>query len=627
MAEKLKGKLAVIVHADVTDSTLLVQYDERQAHKRITTAFRRLGSAIRKYGGVVHEIRGDALVAEFSRASDAVCAALAFQRANAEHNATLDGTIIPRLRIGICLGEVVIADGTVTGAGVALAQRVEQSAEPGGICITEAIRESLPARLPLDFQDLGIHTLKGFAHAVHLHGVRLRDGSRTPLPESKPAMSRSRRAVLSAAAVLILLIAAFAWFKPLRPSTDSARVERMAYELPAEPSVAVLPFDNLSGDPEQDFLTDGFTEEIITRLSNTPDLFVISRHSISPYKDKSVSIKEVAEQLSVRYVLEGSINREGDRIRISARLVDALAGENLWAERYDRRLEDLFALQDDITHNIAVALEVKLVGGEEVNSRRRGTADPEAFRLAYKAVWHFRRFDRENNATALELALQAQAITPDALLPRQIEAWTYVFDARFGWGPSIEESLSKAERILDALLAGGSDDPDNYLLLSFIHKIRGEFDESIAAAEHAIELNPNHADAVANLAHTLIYAGRPAEAVPLIRKAMRLSPYHPAWYASTLGHAYMMIGEYDKAIEAQQEPLSRNTLLLLTYERLAATYALKGDLNKAREYRDRLLELNPDFTIRDWSTRFLRYERPEDLNLELNALRLAGLPE
>jgi adenylate cyclase len=622
-----RGKLAVIVHADVTDSTLLVQTDERRAHARITSAFRRFGYAIRKYGGVVREIRGDALVAEFSRSSDAVCTALAFQQANTEHNATLDDSIAPRLRIGICLGEVVIADGTVTGAGVALAQRVEQSAEPGGVCITEAIRESLPARLPFDYQDLGTHTLKGFAQSVHLHSVRLRDGSRTPLPEANPAIGRTRRAVLSAAAVLILLMAGLVWLEPWQESTESARVERMAYALPAEPSIAVLPFDNLSGDPEQDFLTDGFTEEIITRLSNTPDLFVISRHSINPYKHKSVSSKEVAEQLSVRYVLEGSINRSGDRIRVATRLVDALAGKNLWAERYDRKLEDLFALQDDITNNIAVALEVKLVGGEEVNSRRRGTADPEAFRLAYKAAWHFRRFDRENNATALELALQAQAISPDALLPRQIEAWTYVFDARFGWSASTEETLNKAEQLLDTLLARDSDDPDNYLLLSFIHKIRGEFDASIAAAEHAIELNPNHADAVANLAHTLIYAGRPAEAITLIRKAMRLSPYYPAWYASTLGHAYMMTGDYDKAIEAQEETLSRNTLVLLSYERLAATYALKGDLDKAREYRDRLLELNPDFTIRDWSTRFLRYRKPEDLDLELNALRIAGLPE
>ncbi len=627
MAERLKGRLAVIVHADVTDSTLLVQYDERRAHQRITSVFRRFGSTIGNYGGVVLEIRGDALVARFSRASDAVCAALAFQQANTEHYAARQDRIIPKLRVGICLGEVVIADGTVTGAGVVLAQRVEQSADPGGVCITEAIRESLPARLPLDYHDLGTHMLKGFAQPVHLHGVRLKDGSQTPPPESAPARRRRRLTRWSAAGVLVLLIAGLAWFKPWQPGIELAQVERMEYGLPAEPSIAVLPFDNLSGDPEQDFLTDGFTEEIITRLSNTPDLFVISRHAISPYKHKTVPIKEVAEKLSVRYVLEGSINRSGDRLRISTRLIDALAGKTLWAERYDRQLNDLFALQDDITHNIAVALEVKLVGGEEVNSRMRGTADPEAFRLAYKAVWHFRRFDRENNATALELALQAQAISPEALLPRQIEAWTYVFDARFGWSPSKKESLDKAEQLVGTLLSADSSDPDNYLLLSFIQKIRGDFDASIASAEHAIALNPNHADAVANLAHTMVYAGRPAEAITLIKKAMRLSPYYPAWYASTLGHAYMMTGEYNKAIEAQEETLSRNTLVLLTYERLAAIYALKGDQQRARTYRDKLLELEPNFTIKGWSTQFLSYRNPGDLALEQNALRLAGLPE
>lgn len=626
MAGPLTGKLAVILHADVAGSTSLVQRDERRAHERVTDAFRQFAAVIRTYGGVVLETRGDALLAGFSRASDAVGAALAFQQVNAGHNATLDDDMTPELRIGIALGEVVVADNTVTGAGVVLAQRVEQSAGPGGVCITGAVREALPSRLPLDYDNLGGQELKGFEQPVHVHAVRLETGAEVPQPERRQA-SRRRYVSLAAMAALALVgaLLALAWLEPWQPKTEPASTERMAHELPDEPSIAVLPFDNLSGDPEQDFLAVGLTEEITTTLSNTPELFVIARHSTDIYKGKTVSIKQVAEEQGVRYVLEGSVQREGDRVRINAQLIDALEGDHLWAERYDRKFEDLFALQDDITHNIAVALQVKLVGGEEARSRTRTTQDPEAFRLAYKAEWHLRRFDRENNVKARELAIQAEQMSPGAGLPRVIEAWTHIFDARFGWSQSRESSLEEAEKIVGELLAVDDEDPDNYFVLSFLHKTRGEFEQAISASERAISLNPNHADAVANLAHTLIYAGRAAESIPLLEKAMRLSPYYPGWYSSTLGHAYMMTGEYDKAIEALKKGLARDSGVLLNHVRLAESYALKGDLERARNHVSKVLEMDADFTIEEWSP-FLRHKRREDLELELDALRKAGFP-
>lgn len=614
------------MHADVAGSTLLVQREERLAHQRMTDAFRRFASTIRRYGGFVHEIRGDALVAEFARASDAVGAALCFQQANTEHNAALHDGIIPAVRVGIGLGEVVIADKTVTGAGVVLAQRVEQLAEVGGVCITGAIREALPNRLPLDYKSLGEQELKGFEQPVHLHTVRVRPGAEVPPPEPAKALKRHRTFLVAAtAAALVVAVIALTWLAPWRPQMEPASMDRMAHELPSEPSIAVLPFDNLSGDPEQEFLADGLTEEIITTLSNTPELFVIARNSTDTYKGKAVSVKQVAEEQGVRYVLEGSVQRAGDRVRVNAQLIDALKGDHLWAERYDRKLEDLFALQDDITHNIAVMLQVKLVGGEEARSRSKRTTNPEAFRLSYKAEWYLRRFDKENNARARALALQAEAVSPDALMPREVEAWTHIFDARYGWSASKEASLETAEKIVDELLAIDDKDPDNYFLLSFLHKARGEFDQAISASERAIELNPNHADAVANLAHTLAYAGRPAESIALIKKAMRLSPYYPGWYSSTIGHAYMMTGEYDKAIEALEEALSRNSGVIPAHVRLAVVYALKGEPVTAREHVSKVLELDPDFTIERWS-KFLIYQRQEDRDRELNALRQAGLP-
>ena len=626
MAGQPTGTLAVILHADVVGSTVLVQRDERRAHERITNAFRRLSQTIQEYGGQVHEIRGDALLAEFHRASDAVCAAISFQKANTAHNESLDDDIIPEVRIGISLGEVIIADNTLTGAGVVLAQRVEQLAEPGGLCVTEAIREATPSRLPLNVRNLGEQTLKGFGQPVHVHAVRLQHGAEVPPPERRQTPNRPRARVLVTAVAAALVVAiALAWLKPWQFDTEPASVDRMAYPLPSEPSIAVLPFKNLSGDPEQDFLAAGFTEEIITTLSNTPDLFVIARRSTDSYKDKVVPAKQVAEEQGVRYVLKGSIQRAGDRIRINAQLIDALEGNHLWAERYDRGLKDLFALQDDITHNIALAMQVKLTDGDMARRRADGL-DPEAFRLAYKANWHMFKLDKENMAKARELLAEAQAISPEASFPLVMQGWVDAYQARFGWSPSREESSQNAEAIARAVLAKDKNNPEALMLRGTIHFLRKELDEMVQYYQRAVDANPNHANAVGGLGWSLTYAGRPEEAIPALKKAMRLSPYYPGWMDATIGLAYMMTDEYDLAIGAYKDTLAKGTLVLFSHERLAAIYALKGDIENARAHAAKVLEIKPDFSIEAWS-KVLNYKKQEDLDRELNALRKAGLPE
>ena len=314
----LAARLSVIVHADVLGSTQLVQRDERLAHERITLAFRRLAQTVASYGGRVHEVRGDALLAEFARASDAVCAALAFQQQSIAHNSTLDDDILPEIRIGIALGEVIVADRTMTGAGVVLAQRVEQLCEPGGVSITEAIREALPARLPIDSDNLGKQDVKGFDKSVRVYTVRLRDGIEAPPPEA-PAPAKISRAVLSGAFVLLLAAAvALAWLRPWEPDTARASIDRMAYPLPQQPSIVVLPFDNLSGDPEQDVFVDGLTGDIINDLTRYPDFFVIARHSSFAYRDRQATAQQIAEELGVQYLVEGSIQRTADRVGLLA---------------------------------------------------------------------------------------------------------------------------------------------------------------------------------------------------------------------------------------------------------------------------------------------------------------------
>ena len=365
--DHLSRKLAVILHADVVGSTTLVQQNEALAHERIQGAFKVLSSTITAYGGTAHEIRGDALVAEFNRASDAVAAAMAFQALNKDSNAAVDDEIKSELRIGISLGEVVIADNTITGTGVVLAQRLEQLAGSGGVVVQGSVSETVPTRMPFEFQSLGEQVLKGFDQPVRAFSVCLQPGKVTPAPELK---SVSQAAEQNDSRV------------PSKLSAESYEAligERL--ELPEKPSIAVLPFQNMSGDPDQEYIADGMSEDILTALSRVPELVVIARNSTFAYKGRAVDVRQVGQELGVRHVLEGSIRKSGNRMRITAQLVDTMSGDHIWAERYDRNIEDIFDIQDEITRNIVVELQVKLGTGELSRLTASGTDNIEAWEL------------------------------------------------------------------------------------------------------------------------------------------------------------------------------------------------------------------------------------------------------
>ena len=323
MTQTPERKLAVLLHADVVGSTSLVQMNETLAHERIRDAFRRFSETIASHGGIAHEIRGDALVAEFARASDAVSASIAFQAANTNHNKQLSGDIQPALRIGIAMGEVVVADNTVTGEGIVLAQRLEQLAEPGGVYIQGAAYETVPKRLPFDYEDMGECQVKGFDHPQRVYAVTEQaESASKPETGSKPAL--------------------------------------VSPDLPDKPSIAVLAFSNMSGDPEQEYFSDGITEDIITELSRFRSLFVIARNSSFAYKGKSLNVVEIGQELGVAYLVEGSVRKVGNRVRITAQLIDAESGNHVWAERYDRNLDDIFAVQDEVANAIVTAVEPAL---------------------------------------------------------------------------------------------------------------------------------------------------------------------------------------------------------------------------------------------------------------------------
>ena len=406
MTEEPTRKLAVLLHADVVGSTALVQKNETLAHQRMQDTFRRFSESITSHGGIAHEIRGDALVAEFAKASDAISASLAFQAANTDHNQELPDEVRPVLRVGIAIGEVVIADNTVTGEGVVLAQRLEQLAEPGGVCVQGAAHETVPKRLPFTYESLGERELKGFNEPVKAYAVR----SRCEVGASEIERETTER------------------------SSENPGSDR--------PSIAVLPFTNMSGDPEQEYFSDGITEDIITELSRFPVLFVIARHSSFAFKGEKVNIQEIGKKLGVQYVVEGSVRKAGNRIRITAQLIEAATGNHIWAERYDRELEEVFSVQDEVTKSIVVVLPVRMEAHVADRASRKPTENMKAYELMLQGKSARDRQNVADTAQARRLLKMAIEIDPRYARAYAYLADTYVFDQLFGLAPADASSVS-----------------------------------------------------------------------------------------------------------------------------------------------------------------------------------------
>lgn len=602
-SKRTQRKLAAILHADVAGSTALVQCDETVAHERITEAFNRLSHAIRNYGGTVHETRGDALVAEFARASDAVCAALTFQQLNVEHLELLTDEIRPSVRIGISLGEVVFADATVTGPAVVLAQRVEQIAEPNGLTLTAAVHEAVPRRLPFAYTDLGKRELKGFDERIQIYSATLRRGGHVPPPETidnKAESSKIFRASGAAAAiVLVLTVGGLLWLQPWKPTTKPGE----SLEIPDQPSVAVLPLENLSGDTEQGYFADGLSEDLITDLSKLRGMFVLARNSSFRYRGESVDVRQIGKDLGVRYVIEGSVRKLGDRIRINVQLVDTKTGGHLWAQRYDRPLSEIFKIQDEVLRNVVEALDVKLVEGEQADVWRQSTNSVEAYDLFLQAHELILQFTREANFKAVELLNQALEIDPEFARAWVELGWANAVSALFGWADSSAEAYERAfDAALKALSLDDNSGDAHTLLAELYFDHKGDDEKGQAALEKAISLNPANAKilAIASIHLSKQRIGRSREALELIQRAMRINPLPPAWYFYPLGRSLLGEKQYEEAISAFDQCVSKlpNHLMCRVY--LVQSYLNRGSFEQARQKLDDVLRINPDFEVKEF---------------------------
>jgi len=629
--ENFKRKLSAILSADVEGYSRLMQDDEEATIRALTDYRHAITHLIQQYRGRVVDTPGDNILAEFISAVEAVSCAAEIQREIAERNAKLSESRKMRFRIGINLGDIVEGEGKIYGDGVNIAARMEGLAEGGGICISGSVYDAVENKLELTYEYIGEQVVKNISNPVRAYRVLSFPGAAAHrVMRAKHALGKKwRKIVVSITAVVCVGAAAVViWNIYLRPSTRTTVSEREGeVRLPAKPSIAVLPFENMSGDLGQEYLSDGITESVITTLSKIPDLFVIARNSTFIYKDRPVKIQTVAEELGVRYVLEGSVQRTTDRIRISAQLIDASIGSLLWAERYDRNLEDIFSVQDEITIEITRALRIELLEGEQ--ARLWGAQETENLR-AYEKALQARAFSnrgtKHDNALARQLYEEAITLDSGFVSAYASLGWTHFWDARFGWSESKQNSLDKAHRLAKKAILLDDNLEDGHLLLAAISLLRQEWKEALTEARRAVALNPNGADAYSVLAGIVSCVGKWEEGILYAEKAIQLNPFPPVHYFHWLGRAYFMTAQYEQAIATWKRALQINHNYLPAHTFLAACYISLGRNREASEAVAEVLRIDPAFSIESYA-QILPYKNQEDINREIRALQKAGLPE
>jgi TolB-like protein/Tfp pilus assembly protein PilF len=413
-----------------------------------------------------------------------------------------------------------------------------------------------------------------------------------------------------------------------KPSGELASLQKMTFPLPDKPSIAVLPFENIGGDTEQEYLSNGIVESIITQLAQLPQLFVISRQSTFTYKGKNVKVKQVAEELGVRYILEGSVQSSGNRVRVTAQLIDAITGRHVWADRYERELKDIFAVQDEISQNVVAELGVQLGEGEQLRLAIKKSPNVEAYKYWWKGVDEFRKFTKESNQKSRELAEKALEIDPHYTLAYSLIAWTYYSEVAYGWSKNPAQSMEKIDQFINKALEVDPDSGDVPNLLTCVYGLKGEYDQAISQGRRAVERWPNICDSHAMLAWVLVKAGQPDEAIEEITKAMRLAPSYPTWFLLCLGQSYFLVGRYEEAIVALKKYLEREPQRIDNHAWLAAVYNAMGQEDQAQIEAKELLKKSPTFTLKQWRPTLALGFKDEVINDRIIHLASkAGLPE
>jgi len=548
---EVKRKLTAILSADVKGYSRLMGEDEESTVRRLKEDKDAITGLVSRHRGRVIDATGDNLMAEFASAVDAVECAVGIQEELGAKNAGLPDDRKMEFRIGINVGDVIIDGNQIYGDGVNTAARLQELAEGNGVCISGTVYDQIEGKLKLDYEFLGEKTVKNIKKPVRAYCVGRNLGS--------------------------------------RPAS-------MAPELPDKPSIAVLPFVNVNGDPRQDYLSDGITEHLITDLSKISSLFVIASNSAFTYKGKAVKVEQVGHELGVRYVLEGSVQRAGERIRITAQLIDAMSGYHIWGERYDRNIGDIFSLQDDVTEKIIAALRVKVEKAEIQRVLRKPTESLRAYDYALRGRAHMYNMTKEQNVRARKMLQKAIELDPHFAGAYAGLGWTYFQDWTHRWDQN-PASLDTAIELGRKAIAVDPSLPSAYRLLAECHSWKREYEQAIAEIETAIALDPNDAENYAELSITLVWVDRPEEAIVQMEKAMRLNPYYPVTYLFGLGLAQSMMQKHEEAVATLRKVLARAPDLLWAHVVLAVIFARANQMEEARAELAEVSRIDPDYSL------------------------------
>ena len=624
--ERANRKMSAILSADVKGYSRLMSADEEGTVKALNDCRKIIARCVDDHRGRVVDSPGDNVLAEFVSTVEAVKCAVKIQEDLKVRNADLPESERMEFRIGVNLGDVIEEDDRIYGDGVNIAARLEGLSEAGGICLSGTAFDQVKGKLSLGYQFVGKQTVKNIPDPIRAYKVLMApEDAGKIIGEAKP---NKWRWVLAAAAMLTAIVVAFfisnIYFGP--PPIESASVDKMAFPLPDKPSIVVLPFDNMSGDPKEDYFSDGITEQIITTLSRYPRLFVIARQSAFRYKEKPANIQKVAEDLGVQYVLKGGVQKSDDRVRITVQLIDAISGSYIWSERYDKEVKDIFDMQDDITSNVMKEIVAELTEGEQARRWTQRVTNLKALEKHFQAQGFFCLHTKENYEKARPLFEEAIAIDPNFVYPYVYLGYLHNIQGLRGFSEDRAKSFQTAFDLAQKALALDESDDGVHSLLAMCYSIKRQQNKALSEAERAVALNPNGSDAYMFLAGALACLRRWEESVTYAEKCLRLSPFPGAAPFTILGRAYFMTGRYDNSITTFKKALKVSPNYLDSYIYLAANFISIGREEEAGTAVKQILKLSPKFNIESYGKR-LSFLNEADVERVLSALRKAGLPE
>ena len=623
----LRRKLTAILSADVKGYSRLMGDNEEATVLTITTYREVIATLVQKHRGRVVDSPGDNVLAEFASVVDAVNSAVEIQEELKARNAGLSENRRMHFRIGINLGDVIQEGERIYGDGVNVAARIESVADPGGICISSSAYDQVKKKLPFGFEYIGEHAVKNIDEPVRVYRLLTEQhAAGKSVGKKRTELKRGQKTALAVTMGLLLVAGGLVIGKYLlhtpSPPSEVASQEKMAFPLPDKPSIAVLPFQNLSGSEEQDYFSDGITNDIITDLSKFNQLFVIASNTVFTYKGKPVKVKQVSQELGVRYVLEGSVQKAGDKVRINAQLIEGTTGHHLWAERYDRDLRDLFALQDEIIQTIVRTLAVKISEAERRRVMKKNAGSFESYDFLLRGWHHYDSKTRTTNSQARQLFKKAMELDPQYASAYVALGATYLQDAAYGWTEFQDQALQRAYDLAQKALALEEANASAHRLLGAVYVRWAQYDLAAGELRRAIELNPNDAQSYGELGGVMLYSGKTEEAIQLMETENRFNPQLGPGDLMELGLAYYLEGRYEDAISILKRGVGQRPDFAGHHIGLAAAYAQLGRSAEAKKEATTVLHLSPFFETESYGSAF---RNPADRAALVEGLRKAGL--